>query len=438
MNRISGQQMVAQRKMKQRYGQEITNQEWFPANEIPDSVMWILSESQNIVKGKTMMEGELQSNWDMKTALKNYPILFKLGQFSVDKMKADKGELQNTEGLVIADYAGQEYYNQTQAFHEQLLARGFAQNPTLATKRIINDFNNETDKERLNAVISRHDFPALLAEVPIISLMIPTRRQHFLTGLIENITSDNLEFQVGEFTPVDGVRYNIGEFEVPTEIGLGAYTFTPIRMTRAGWHMALSEEVAFMDYTQPIEQHLLDSIRGAMDEVLDRAVADELASASITDEALGSWSAVTGGISNRQAWLDLDTVLNGIDEDKALAQHIVSQRRARINYETNTHVNGGGVAVATTPGAVSLDRRNNVRTGVKFFEELDWTVDNLYPNATSIIALSEQAGILARGPTRLSSYLDVLRSIRGTVSKMFFAVDIFRFDLIKRGTSVAP
>jgi hypothetical protein len=431
----NNQQVLGQRRMKERYGREITNQEWFPANEVPDSVLWILPESGNIVKGRTMREGELQMGWDMNSAIKNYPVLFKMGQFNAAKQRVQDKEINNSD-VNILDYVSDEYYTQSHAFWEAMLSRGFAENQAVATRRLIDDYNHESDKERLNAVISRFDFPALLAEVPIISLMIPTRRQHFLTGLIENIVSDNLEFQVGEFQPIDGVRYNIGEFEVPTEIGLGAYTFTPIRMQRAGWHMALSEEVAFMDYTQPIETHLLDSIRGAMDEVLDKAVADELASASITNEVLGSWSTQTNGVSNRQAHSDVDTVLNGIDEDKALAAHFVSQRKARLNYESNTWVNGAGVGVAVN--APNLDRRNNVAAGVKFFPGTDWTTDNLYPDATSFTALAEQAGILARGPTRLSSYLDVLRSIRGTVSKMFFAVDIFRFDLIKRGTAVAP
>jgi hypothetical protein len=428
------QQLVNQKILKPRYGQEITNQEWFPANEIPNTQMWILPQSEVIVKGKTMMEGELQQGWKMREAFKKYPVLFKLGEFN---RALGKNEKLN-QSTAIEDYASKEYYSPTQAMMDGLMRRGFATDSAVATKRLLDDYNNDADHERLNAVISRFDFPTLLAEVPIISMLIPQRRQHFLTGLITNMVSDNLEFQVGEFQPIDGIRYNIGEFEVPTEIGLGAYTFTPIRMTRAGWHMALSEEVAFMDYTQPIEQNLLDSIRGAMDEVLDKAVADELASASITDEALGSWSAHTAGISTRKAHEDVDLVLNGIDEDKALAAHIVSQRKPRMNYQSNSWVNGAGTAVALPTGTVSLDRRNNVVGNVKFFEELDWTADNLYPNATSFIALAEQAGILARGPTRLSSYLDVLRSIRGTVSKMFYAVDIFRFDLIKRGTGVAP
>jgi hypothetical protein len=435
MNKINSNQTVqSQFRMKERYGAEITNQEWFPSNEIQDSVIWILPESGEIKKGKLMREGEMMAGWDMKSALKHYPTLFKMGQFNADRLKVENKELNNSD-VNLLDYVPNDYYSQTQAIQDGLKARGFMENQTAATRRLIDDFNNETDKERLNAVISRFDFPALLAEVPIISLMLPTRRQHFLTALLENITSDNLEFQVGEFTPIGGVRYNIGEFEVPTEIGLGAYVFTPIRMQRAGWHMAISEEVAFMDYTQPIENHLLDSIRAEMDEVLDRQVADELASASITDEVLGSWSAMTSGVSTRNAPNDMDTVLNGIDENKAPVAHAVSQRKARLNFETNTYVNGAGIGVA--PTTVNLDRRNNV-SPVKFFPGMDWTADNLYPNATSFIALAEQAGIVARGPTRLSSYLDVLRSIRGTVSKMFFAVDIFRFDLIKRGTAVAP
>lgn len=427
-------QIYQQVNMKQRYGQEITNQEWFPANEIPDTVLWIQPESGVIRKGKLMREGELQQGWKMKEALAHYPIVFKFGEFNAANMQAIKKE--QTNSVVIEDYASQEYYSPTQAFMDGLMKRGYETNQAAATRRIIDDYNNGSDHERLNAVISRFDFPTLLAEVPLISMLLPTRRQHFLTGLIQNITSDNLEFQVGEFQPIDGVRYNIGEFEVPTEIGLGAYTFTPIRMTRAGWHMAISEEVAFMDYTQPIETHLLDSIRGAMDEVLDKAVADELASASITDEPLGSWSAQTNGLSNRNAALDMDTVMNGIDEDRAPAAHVVSQRRARINYESNTYVNGTGLGNAIA--GQDLNRRNAVIPGVKYFPGIDWTTDNLYPNATSFIALAQEAGILARGPTRLSSYLDVLRSIRGTVSKMFYAVDIFRFDLIKRGTAVAP
>lgn len=427
-------QVLQNVNMKPRYGVEVTNQEWFPANEIADSVLWIQPESGVIRKGKLMREGEMMQGWNMTEALKHYPVVFKFGDFNAANMQAVKKE--QTNSIALEDYAGKEYYSPTQALMDGLMKRGYEQNQAAATQRIIDDYNHGTDHERLNAVISRFDFPTLLAEIPLISMLLPTRRQHFLTGLIQNITSDNLEFQVGEFAPIDGVRYNIGEFEVPTEIGLGQYTFTPIRMTRAGWHMAISEEVAFMDYTQPIETHLLDSIRGAMDEVLDKAVADELASTSITDEALGSWSAQTSGLSTRNAALDLDTTLNGIDEDKATAAHVVSQRRPRINYESNSWVNGTGLGVAVA--GQDFNRRNSTTPTVKYFPGLDWVTDNLYPNATSFVALANEAGILARGPTRLSSYLDVLRSIRGTVSKMFYAVDIFRFDLTKRGTAVAP
>jgi hypothetical protein len=433
-NQNIGAQLLQQSKFKPRYGREITNQEWFAANEIQDSVLWIMPESRLIKKGRTMLEGELGKNWDYNKALKNYPTLFKMGEFHDTMQKVNNNEI-TASSVSIADYASQEYYSQTQEFFAALMQRGYKENPTIATKRLISDYDNGNN-ERLSAVFSRHDFPALLAQVPIISLMLPTRRQHFLTGLFQNLTTDNLEFQVGEFAPIDGVRENIGEFEVPTEIGLGAYTFTPISMVRAGWHMAVSEEIAFNDYTQPIEAQHLDSLRGAMDEVLDRHVGDELASVSITDTALGSWSASTAGISDRKAQNDLDLVLAQIDEDKAAAAHLVSQRRARLNYEANTYVHGAGIAVAL-PNQ-NLDRRNNVAGSVTFFPGLDWTADNLYPNATSFIATAEEAGIVARGPTRTSSYLDVLRSIRGTVHKQFFAVDVFRFDLIERGTLVAP
>jgi hypothetical protein len=431
-----GAQLLQSRKFLPRYGKEITNQEWFAANEIPDTVIWTLPETGLIKKGRTIMEGELARDWDSKKALKSYPTMFKLGEFGQAKQKVENKEVVASE-INILDFASDEYYSQTQEFFSALMSRGFKESPTKATQRLIHDYDNGNN-EKLSAVFSRHDFPALLAEIPIISLMIPTRRQHFLTGLLQNITTDNLEFQVGEFAPVDGVRENLEEFEVPTEIGLGAYSFTPISMTRAGWHMAISEEVVFNDYTQPIEQHHLNSIRAAMDEVLDRHVGDELASALITDQALGSWSAETAGVSDRKAHQDMDLLLSGIDEDKALASHVVSQRRARLNYESNTWVNGTGPAVARDVGAVNLDRRNNVTGTVKFFNELDWTVDNLYPNATSVIAMADEAGVVARGPTRTSSYLDVLRSIRGTIHKQFFAVDIFRYDLIKRGTAVAP
>lgn len=429
-----GAQLLQQSKFKPRYGREITNQEWFAANEIPNTVLWTFPESGLIKKGRTLMEGELQQNWDQKRAFENYPTMYKLGEYGKAIERVENKEITASE-VNLLDYTSQEYYGTTQEFFAALMQRGFKDNPVYAQKRLIADYDNGNN-EKLSAVFSRHDFPALLAEIPIISLMLPTRRQHFLTQILQNITTDNLEFQVGEFAPVDGVREGIGEFEVPTEIGLGAYSFTPISMVRAGWHMAISEEVAFNDYTQPIEQHHLNSIRAAMDEVLDRHVADELASASITNQALGSWSASTGGISDRKAHEDLDLLLSGIDEDKALAAHLVSQRKPRLNYESNSHVNGGGIAVAQT--GANLDRRNNVASAVKFFDGLDWTSDNLYPNATSVVALAEQAGVVARGPTRTSSYLDVLRSIRGTIHKQFFAVDIFRFDLIKRGTAVAP
>jgi hypothetical protein len=431
-----GAQLLQSRKFLPRYGQEVTNQEWFAANEDPDSVIWTLPESGLIKKGRSIREGELSKNWDSKRALEAYPTMFKLGEFNDAKMQVENKEKTASE-VNILDYASDEYYSATQEFFSALMNRGYRENATKATQRLIRDYDSGNN-EKLSAVFSRHDFPTLLAEIPIISLMLPTRRQHFLTGLLQNITTDNLEFQVGEFAPVDGIRENIEEFEVPTEIGLGAYSFTPISMVRAGWHMAISEEVSFNDYTQPIEQHHLNSIRAAMDEVLDRHVADELASASITDQALASWSADTAGVSDRRAHDDLDLLFSGIDEDKATVQHLVSQRKARINYESNSYVNGPGVGVAFPPSAVNLDRRNNVTGGVKYFDGVDWTVDNLYPNATSVIALAEEAGIVARGPTRTSSYLDVLRSIRGTIHKQFFATDIFRFDLIKRGTAVAP
>ena len=435
-NQSIGSTLLQDSRFLPRYGREITNQEWFAANEIADSVLWIMPESRLIKKGRTMMEGELGKNWDYNRSLKNYPTLFKMGEFHDTLEKVQNNEV-NSSNVSISDFASKEYYGQTQEFFAALMQRGYRENPTLATKRLIHDYD-DGNNERLAAVFSRHDFPALLAEIPIISLMVPTRRQHFLTALFQNITTDNLEFQVGEFAPIDGVRENIGEFEVPTEIGLGAYQFTPISMVRAGWHMAVSEEIAFNDYTQPIEAQHLESIRGAMDEVLDRHVGDELASTSITDQALGSWSAATAGVSDRKAQHDLDLVLSGIDEDRASAAHLVSQRRARLNYESNTWVHGAGVAVAIPPPVVNLDRRNNVSSTVTFFPALDWTVDNLYPNATSFIATAMEAGIVARGPTRTSSYLDVLRSIRGTVHKQFFATKIFRYDLIKRGTLVAP
>ena len=427
-------ELIQQSKFRPRYGREITNQEWFAANEIPNSVLWIMPESGVIKKGRTMMEGELGKNWDYNRSLKNYPTMFKMGEFHDALNKVQNNEITSSS-VTMEEFASQEYYGQTQEFFAALMQRGYKENPTIATKRLINDYDNGNN-ERLSAVFSRHDFPALLAEIPIISLMIPTRRAHFLASLFTQITTDNLEFQVGDFMPIDGVRENIGEFEVPTEIGLGAYQFTPISMVRAGWHMAVSEEIAFNDYTQPIEAHHLDAIRGAMDEVLDRHVGDDLASVSITDTALGSWSAATGGVSDRKAHLDIDLTLAGIDEDKAMAAHLVSQRKARLNYEANTWVHGAGVAVALT--GQNLDRKNNVTSGVTFFPGLDWTVDNLYPNATSFIATATEAGIVARGPTRTSSYLDVLRSIRGTVHKQFFATKIFRYDLIKRGTLVAP
>ncbi len=431
-----GAQLLQQRKFLPRYGREITNQEYFAANEKEDSVLWTLPESGVIKKGRLVRDGELQQGFDkdFEQTMKSYPTLFKLKDFYEEQKKVDNKEITASE-VAIEDYASKEYYSKTAGFFSALMERGYADNPKVATQRLIRDYDNGNN-ERLSAVFSRHDFPTLLAEVPIISLMLPTRKQHFLSQLVTNITTDNLEFQVGEFAPIDGVRENLEEFEVPTEIGLGAYTFTPISMTRAGWHMAVSEEIAFNDYTQPIEQHHLDSIRGAMDQVLDKHMADQLASTSITDQGLGSWSAATGGVSDRKAQNDINTVLGGIDEDKANATGFVSQRAAKLNYDSNTWVNGAGTAVAYAPGVVNLERRNNIQD-TKYFN-LPWAVDNLYPNATSFIALAQEAGIVGRGPTRTSSYLDVLRGIRGTVHKQFFVVKIFRFDLIKRGTAVAP
>lgn len=429
-------QLLQQKKFLPRYGSEITNQEYFAANEKEDSVLWTLPESGVIKKGRLVRDGELQQGFDkdFEQTMKGYPTLFKLKDFYRAQERVENKEITASE-VVIEDFASKEYYARTAGFMNALVERGFAENPKVATQRLIRDYDNGNN-ERLSAVFSRHDFPTLLAEVPIISLLIPSRKQHFLSQLMTQIVTDNLEFQVGEFSPIDGVRENIGEFEVPTEIGLGAYQFTPISMTRAGWHMAVSEEIAFNDYTQPIEQQHLDSIRGAMDEVLDKHMADQLASTSITDQALGSWSAATGGVSDRKAQIDVNTVLNGIDEDKAIATGFVSQRQAKLNYDSNTWVNGAGTAVAFAPGVVTYDRRNNVQD-TKYFG-MPWTVDNLYPNATSFIAFAREAGIVGRGPTRTSSYLDVLRGIRGTVHKQFFVVKIFRFDLIKRGTAVAP
>jgi hypothetical protein len=432
-----GAQLLQQRKFLPRYGREITNQPEFAANEKEDSVLWTLPESGLIKKGRLIREGELEQGFDkdFKQRMQSYPTLFKLKEFYKAQEKVDNKEI-TASAVAIEDFASKEYYARTAGFFSALMERGYAENPKLATARLIRDYDDSSNNERLSAVFSRHDFPTLLAEVPIISLLIPTRKQHFLSQLVTNITTDNLEFQVAEFSPIDGVRENLEEFEVPTEIGLGAYVFTPISMTRAGWHMAVSEEIAFNDYTQPIEQQHLDSIRGAMDEVLDKHMGDQLAQVGITDQALGSWSAATGGVSDRKAQNDVNTVLGGIDEDKALATGFVSQRTAKLNYDSNTWVNGAGTATALPVGAVTYDRRNNVQD-TKYFG-LPWTIDNLYPNSTSFIALAQEAGIVGRGPTRTSSYLDVLRGIRGTVHKQFFVVKIFRFDLIKRGTAVAP
>lgn len=371
--------------------------------ENEDSVLWISDVDKTIYHGEEKLSIGYQPTF--KDVVVNY------GEFDRQRKLKEEGK--------ISDYKGtggwsKEYYNQAVLVQDAWKKGG---------KRGVAALGE-------SGMLTGADFSLVKSAVVALKTTTTPIRNHILQQMVTNINSDRLDLRVDDFAGFDAINEELGVWNIPLS-GKGGFTTQSFSQKKYGWHLQWSEDFTMQVYDVDVMQYHVNALRGQMETTINKKIAAPINALSGTAQA--SWSAFSGGLSTRNAKIDVKNIAKVVDATlRGSPQAIVSNRDVYDVYQTNTSVAAGGLGAFA---GVSYTFGNAIVAGIGGFDSIRWGIDDLI--TADQYTVFDPAGILfVNGPQRTAQYEDTRQGIRGTIFKRWFVAKIIDTAVFNKGTTV--
>jgi hypothetical protein len=255
-------------------------------------------------------------------------------------------------------------------------------------------------------------------------------RNHILLEMVTRMQSDRLDLRIDDFAGFDAINEELGVWTIPLS-GKGGFTSQTFSQKKYGWHLQWSEDFTMAYYDVDVMGYHVRALRGQMEKVMNQKIAALFNALSAT--AQGSWSAFSGGLSTRNAKIDVKNIATVVDNTmRGTPQNIVSNRAVYDVYQSNTTVQPGGLGAYAN---VRYTFGNGIITGTPGFDSIRWGVDDLI--TTDRYTVFDPAGIVfVDGPQRTAQYEDSRTGIRGTIFKRWFVAKIIDTADFNTGSTI--
>ncbi|HJX79127.1 hypothetical protein [Glutamicibacter sp.] len=255
-------------------------------------------------------------------------------------------------------------------------------------------------------------------------------RNHIILELVTRMQSDRLDLRIDDFAGFDAINEDMGVWTIPLS-GKGGFTSQTFSQKKYGWHLQWSEDFTMQYYDVDVMGYHVRALRGQMEKVMNQKCAALFNALSAT--AQGSWSAFSGGLSTRNAKIDVKNIATVVDNTlRGTPQAILSNRAVYDVYQSNTTVQPGGLGAFAN---VRYTFGNGIITGTGGFESIRWGVDDLI--TTDRYTVFDPIGIVfVEGPQRTAQYEDSRTGIRGTIFKRWFTAKIIDTAVFNTGSTI--
>lgn len=281
-----------------------------------------------------------------------------------------------------------------------------------------------------SGMLTGADFATVKSAIVALKTTTTQIRNHIILEMVTRMQSDRLDLRIDDFAGYDAINEELGVWNMPIS-GKGGFTSQTISQKKYGWHLQWSEDFTMQVYDVDVMQYHVNALRGQMDTVMNKKAVAPINALSGTAQA--SWSAFSGGLSTRNAKIDVKNIATVVDNSlRGSPRNILSNRAVFDVFQTNTTVQPGGLGALA---AVRYTFGNGIVTGIGGFDSIKWGVDDLV--TTDRYTAYDPAGILfIDGPQRTAQYEDTRTGIRGTIFKRWFVAKIIDATLFNTGTTI--
>lgn len=285
---------------------------------------------------------------------------------------------------------------------------------------------------RSAAILTREDFLSFKTIKAQAKIIKTTVQKHSLLNVIsQQNTADFTTKIYTQGTPYDVVAEDVPELFVPDD-GYTNLTSQNVSLKRYMTHQRFSEEFLSETYDVDIKGAVLENLVGQMDLVKNKKVADVINAGTFT--AGNSWTAVTGGNSDNDPGVDIDTEITKlINTNKGSGRWILGSNLTTWRaFENNTFNSLKGTA---NYEQIDYSYGNSIYSSIKRFPGLKWVVDSFLAKQ-KFASFDPEAVLFLNGPTRTVNYQSQYQDYRGTITKAFFTVKALDSDRLLGGSGV--
>ena len=282
-----------------------------------------------------------------------------------------------------------------------------------------------------SGMLTGDDFATVKSALIALNTTVTPIRNHILLDLVTRVRSDRLDLRFDDFGgPFDAINEEMGTWTIPVSFK-GGFTTQTMTQKKYGWHLQWSEDFTMQYYDVDVMGYHIRNLAGQMETVMNKKVAALINALSGTAQA--SWSAFSGGLSTRNAKIDVKNIAKVVDASlRGSPQVILSNRDVYDSYQTNTTVAPGGLGALA---GVGYQFGNAIIGSIGGFDSIRWGVDDLI--TTDQYTVFDPRGIVfAEGPQKVVQYEDVRTGIRGTIFKRWFGAKIIDSAVFNKGTTI--
>lgn len=373
--------------------------------ENKDSVLWINDVDKTITRGEERMSVGYKPTF--KETLVNY------GEYNRQKQLMKEGKITDYKGTAGIN---PQWYDDFVMVQDAYNTKG---------KRGVVELGE-------SGMLTGADFAAVKSAVVALKTTSTPIRNHVLTdpSMVTVINSDRLDLRIDDYVGYDAINEELGVWNIPLS-GKGGFTSQTLSQKKYGWHLQWSEDFTMQVYDIDVMQYHVNALRGQMETVMAKKVAAQFNALSATAQA--SWSAFSGGLSTRNAKIDVKNIAAVVESSlRGSPSRIVSNRAVYDAYQTNTSVAMGGLGAFA---GVNYSFGNAIVTGIGGFDSIRWGIDDLI--TTDRYTVYDPIGIVfINGPQRTAQYEDTRTGIRGTIFKRWFVSKIIDTAVFNTGSTV--
>lgn len=282
-----------------------------------------------------------------------------------------------------------------------------------------------------SGMLTGDDFATVKSALLALNTTVTPIRNHVLLELVTRVRSDRLDLRFDDFGgPFDAVNEEMGTWTIPVSFK-GGFTTQTMTQKKYGWHLQWSEDFTMQYYDVDVLGYHIRNLAGQMETVMNKKVSALINALSGTAQA--SWSAFSGGLSTRNAKIDVKNIAKVVDASlRGSPRVILSNRDVYDSYQTNTTVAMGGLGAFAN---VNYTFGNAIVANTGGFDSIRWGIDDLI-TTDQYTAFDPRGIVFAEGPQKVAQYEDVRTGIRGTIFKRWFGAKIIDTTVFNKGTTV--